>query len=207
MNQQLVPGAPLSIDALARDLQMSNTPVREALARLTADRLVVQVQNRGFLVSALPSETELAQMSDVRQLIELHIVETFEMHRLDTVDFAEIIEANRHPQDGPTFRDYRVFNRHDENFHRILVGLSGNPFLVRAWEDLHIHLQVARLYSGTGIIGEQEAADEHLAIIEALQRRDRAAAVAATRRHMDESRSRLRDLYRSAIQRLEAHSR
>src|SRR5690554_477913 len=49
INQELKPGAPISIDNLAAQLNMSNTPIREALMRAHGERLVTQKTNRGFL--------------------------------------------------------------------------------------------------------------------------------------------------------------
>ena len=51
INQDFPPGAPVSIDNLAQQLKMSNTPVREALMRAHGEGLVTQKINHGFVVA------------------------------------------------------------------------------------------------------------------------------------------------------------
>src|SRR5215213_4192348 len=72
VNQDFEPGAPLSIDGLADQLKMSNTPVREALMRANGERLVRQKTNHGFVVAALLTLPELRQLFEVRHLLEVH---------------------------------------------------------------------------------------------------------------------------------------
>src|SRR5687768_8381744 len=72
VNQDFEPGAALSIDGLARQLSMSNTPVREALMRANGERLVRQKTNHGFVVAALLTPNELHQLFDLRHMLEVH---------------------------------------------------------------------------------------------------------------------------------------
>jgi len=65
----LLPGQPLSIDKLAQDLGVSPTPVREALARLSADGLVERTQNKTALVAKI-SIDDVRQVYEVRKLVE-----------------------------------------------------------------------------------------------------------------------------------------
>src|SRR3954466_12887328 len=72
INQDFQPGASISIDSLARQLSMSNTPVREALMRANGERLVSQKTNHGFVVSNILTASELHQLFDVRHILEIH---------------------------------------------------------------------------------------------------------------------------------------
>jgi DNA-binding GntR family transcriptional regulator len=72
MNHTLSPGARLNIDALARTLGVSPTPVREALARAEATGLVVKERNRGYAVAPLIGLDELHALMDFRLLVEPH---------------------------------------------------------------------------------------------------------------------------------------
>ena len=68
INQDFQPGAPISIGSLARQLNMSNTPVREALMRAHGERLVRQKTNHGFVVADLLTPLELRQLFGIRHL-------------------------------------------------------------------------------------------------------------------------------------------
>jgi len=69
MRNDLLPGQPLSIDELARDLGVSPTPVREALTRLSADGLVERVRNKTAVVAEITAE-DVRQVYEVRKLLE-----------------------------------------------------------------------------------------------------------------------------------------
>ena len=73
IKNDLLPGHPLSIDKLAKDLGVSPTPVREALTRLSADGLVERVRNRTALVARITAE-DVHQVYEVRKLLEPYAV-------------------------------------------------------------------------------------------------------------------------------------
>jgi DNA-binding GntR family transcriptional regulator len=66
----LPPGERVNIDAVARAMQVSPTPVREALARMEGEGLVVKRPLAGYVAAPLRSPTELGQLLDVRERIE-----------------------------------------------------------------------------------------------------------------------------------------
>ena len=70
MNHTLGPGSRLNIDALAKTLGVSPTPVREALARIEAEGLIVKGPTRGYLVAPLIRLEDLHSLIDFRLLIE-----------------------------------------------------------------------------------------------------------------------------------------
>ncbi len=70
MNHSFEPGERLNIDALARTLGVSPTPIREALARMEAEGLVVRGPRRSYTVAPLISLDDLRALIDFRLLIE-----------------------------------------------------------------------------------------------------------------------------------------
>ena len=70
MNHTLAPGSRLNIEVLAKTLGVSPTPVREALARVEAEGMVVKEPRRGYLVAPLISLDDLHSLIDFRLLIE-----------------------------------------------------------------------------------------------------------------------------------------
>jgi len=73
LRNELLPGETLSIDSLAENLGVSQTPVREALTRLSADRLVEYQRNKGFRVAPI-TESCVREIYEIRRLIEPYTV-------------------------------------------------------------------------------------------------------------------------------------
>ena len=69
-NYEIVPGSKVNIDALAKKLDVSQTPVREALSRLESDGLIVKEPLKGFRATDLLTIQELDDLFKFRLLIE-----------------------------------------------------------------------------------------------------------------------------------------
>jgi len=185
-DRQVEPGARLGIDATAKLLDMSITPVREAMARLTTQGLLVQDANRGFTVARLLTTSEFSALFATRRVLETAALETHARNlgveaRLtdpNSVSVAQIAalqavaEQMRNVTHGTRYHEYAAFSRLDSEFHRLVVEFSGNRFLVNAWSGMNFHLHVSRLYTGSGVIDYGDALREHEAIVAAVVKRD-----------------------------------
>lgn len=191
LDHQLEPGTRLSVPGLAEQLAMSATPVREALAHVVGQRLVVQHDNRGFMVAPLLSEREFHELFSVRQLLEIHAltVATFEKDVIERL--AELVQSMPAMESGPTYKDFREFNRADNKFHQMLVSMAKNGILLRSWQDLHFHLHIGRLYAGSGVIDFADGLREHAAIVGALQEGDRECLIEIATCHIEHAEHRL----------------
>jgi DNA-binding GntR family transcriptional regulator len=164
---------------------MSNTPVREALMRAHGEQLVRQKTNHGFVVAHLLTATELAHLFDVRHTLEVHALKSADISQADAlVELGNLVEQMAYATDGAVYDDYKDYLILDHQFHRSIVGLSGNTFLMKAWEDLHVHLHLSRLYSGVGLFDRSNSVDEHQGILNAVRQRDRDMALVLLSRHI-----------------------
>lgn len=191
MDNQIAPGARLTIDGLARDLKVSQTPVREALAALEADGLTVKEYNRSYRATEIITPAEFDDLYEFRMRVEPWAAANAAARATD----AQVSQLHRildglssAPHDGH-YHDYRAFAENDQVFHRQVHVSSGNSALPIAFERLNVHLQMFRLYYGSGI--GIEAVREHQAIYAAIADRDEAAAAAAMADHLGASRLRL----------------
>jgi DNA-binding GntR family transcriptional regulator len=179
---------------LAEQLGMSNTPVREALTRAVAQRLVIQDTNRGFTVAPLLKEQEYHQLFDMRHLLEMHAFATMQSGGTEVARLSELVTLMPSMEHGTAYSDFRDFNQADREFHHTLISMSQNPFLIRAWEGLYFHLHMGRLYAGAGVIDFGYALREHAAIVQALQAEDRETAARTASHHIQQAEQRLRRL-------------
>lgn len=186
MDGKLESGDPLSIDGTARDLGVSPTPVREALARLEATGMVVRSALRGYRVAPQLSPGELMDLMEARLLIEAHNAHTACRHA-DEEFLSELersIEDLRQAPNGPHFSDYRSYWEADERFHRLVAEQTGNRFLIGAYNSLGGHVHRFRLFAGTGVQDAGIATREHTAIVTAMRRGDAVQAQAAMTAHL-----------------------
>lgn len=195
VNQAFMPGELLNVDSLANQLQMSKTPVREALMRLTGERLVVQTNNRGFIVSALLTEADFHYLFETRQILELNLLQSVKIDQAVLSRLRADVNKMSKMEPGTTYERYAEFTWTDHEFHRGLLGMSANPFLFEAWEDLHFHLHIARLYIGIGIFDHVEAAKEHDEILTALEAGEQERAVTLLASHIRGAEKRLTALF------------
>ncbi|MCC6223121.1 MAG: GntR family transcriptional regulator [Thermoleophilia bacterium] len=180
------PGDRLVIDHLARELGVSATPVRDALARLAAERLVVFEPYRGFTVRPEPTRAEIEASFEARRGIEAYAARlgcdraSSEQVR-ELAGLAGRIAERRY---GPRFDGYSTFVRLNQAFHEQIVAASGNPFLLEAFRGLAHDLLIARTLHDRGIPDLDEIAGEHDRIVRAFERRDPAAAEEAVSEHV-----------------------
>jgi DNA-binding GntR family transcriptional regulator len=188
------PGAKLNIDALGRELKVSSTPLREALARLTAEGLVSAEPFVGFAVAPMPDAKYYGDLFDFRLIIEPWAAA--ESARLQLARTLQTLEAAVRAMGGSSlsrrYRRFRDFSDADDLFHRTVMAGTGNAPACKAYEDLRIHLHMSRLY----IHREQETEStraQHLAILQAIRLGHAEEAAQHMRGHLIQSRKKLLD--------------
>ena len=182
---ELIPGARLHIESLSEQFDVSPTPIREALNRLAAERIVTQEPYRGFRVSDLLSGAELTQLLRVRELIESAAVEQTARTRTD--DVLQKLNVLVERMDAIVFADefdIKAFNAADAEFHRLTVSASGNRFLLEALEALHVHVQIARLYHSRSSTESRRSNKDHKRLLESIERGDSEDACNQVRIHI-----------------------
>ena len=195
MNHDLDAGARLNIDALARALGVSPTPVREALVRMEAEGLVVKEPRRGYTVTPL---IEPRGSAGADRLPPAHRARGG-CRRCAAGDGREAAALRAFARSGGAGDHDATANRldmiYDATFHDTIAELGGNRWLRESLARLRSHLHMYRLYHHAG----QAAATkpEHVAIARAIGRRDPDAAAEAMRAHLQTAMRRLDDVFAS----------
>lgn len=195
MDNELEPGARLSIDGLSRDLQVSPTPVREALFRCEAEGLVVRRPNAGYTVAPLLERQALVDLYDLRLLLEPAAAGRAATNaaEADLAEMRDAVERMRPAIMGDSYASYREFADQDARLHGAIAAASGNPLIAETLERLRSHTHSYRLYFRHGIAEVTLA--EHEAILAAIAASDPGAATEAMRSHLECSRARLLSAY------------
>lgn len=185
LRHAITPGQHVTIDSIARELQVSQTPVREALIRLEADGLMENAPNKGYSVASLLDPDGYSQLFDFRLLIEpwaageatersSSSAGVLESTLIDARTQLALVESNaRSGRGGGLDTLHRVLSEHSAKFHSLVTGLSLNKYLVNAYEDSHFHLHLFRLYLAARSAAAQTedlalAFDQHYSVDSAL---------------------------------------
>jgi DNA-binding GntR family transcriptional regulator len=193
MEQEFPPESRLNIDALSTELKVSPTPIREALARLAAERLVIFEPYKGYAVSPPLTPSELDDLIHVRSLIETDAVRlaAVRIKRHDLLALEKLLaELAAIPWPSASFQAYQQSNQLDKRFHEIMIRAADNRFLLETYSSLNAHVQLARFYRQYGAIAHQDTYEEHKAIYKALEAHDPSAAVQAMERHLSAAEAR-----------------
>jgi DNA-binding GntR family transcriptional regulator len=183
MSLKLPPETRVSVDSLARELGVSQTPIREALSMLEANGLVSKRHFAGYATSARMDRAQLDELFEFRLLIEPHAArKAAEM--MSDADMRLLAS-------GETALSHDGFADMDTEFHRLIAQGAQNYLIADSLARLHIHIHIFRSCFKREIA--EEAVHEHTAIIAAIRARNGAKAEAAMRRHIEFSYGRLRD--------------
>ena len=182
----------ISIDAMSRNLGVSQTPTRAALFRLEEQGLVIRDHNRGFFVAPLYSAPRYSDLYDFRALVEPEMASKA-ARSIDKPAMAELVALkktmeNRLENAKPDV-EYSRFALDDNAFHRWIIDHGKNAIILETFDRLHVHTHLFRLRYHSEVTNE--ALKEHALIVDALLNRDPDAARAAMAHHINQSRLRM----------------
>lgn len=193
MSLRIPPRARITVDNLARELKVSQTPIREALSRLEAEGLVVKTHLVGYSAAPQLTRKRFDELYELRLLLEppsaAKAAELMDEAALDALRrFAQAMSAGTGSDDARV--RYSQFARQDAELHDMIMVGSGNELIRESLARLHTHVHIFRLLFHSRVT--EDAIEEHDRIIDAMVRRDPDGAAAAMRRHIERSRDRLR---------------
>jgi len=173
IERRLMPGTRLAEQSMAEIFGVSRTIVRQALNQLSRDRLVTLEPARGASV-ATPSAEEARQVFETRAMLESELARRLSQ----TITTAQIAQLRQHLEEERAAiarTDVPGRTRLLADFHVVLARLLGNEVLAELLGDLLSRSSVISLMYQSSMSAEQSQA-EHVAIVDALERRDSEAA-------------------------------
>jgi DNA-binding GntR family transcriptional regulator len=174
---ELQPGSVFSESDLSRKVRIGRTPLREALQRLQAQRLVTTLPRRGVVVSDINIVDYLALLETRRVLDRLVATKAA---RRATPEQRRALEKTAQAMAVAAARgDMAEFMRLDTVFDRLVEAASRSAFALQASVPLHAHCRrFWYLYRHNGDL--PRAAELHAAMMNAVAAGDEAAAGAAS---------------------------
>ena len=186
-------GEQLNPVKIAQGLGVSATPVKDAISRLASERFVEVVPQRGSFVAKIGPQ-DLVNRYNIRLMFELWACregmtalsdEVLQRMRMIWVSAGELVDAARGGE-----MDMDAFAAQDVAFHRLIIGLPGNPLLVAGYESLGWIGQIARVNRAAPASEFAAAHREHGRILRGFETGDEPSVVHAVAFHLENSRSR-----------------
>jgi len=187
----LMPGDRFSESELAERVQVSRTPLRQALQRLEREGFLQVFPKLGWQVAPLDFDT-FDELYDLRVLIECHatlrLCESLERPALDALAAVWLRpEAER-------LAEAEAVGRLDESFHSLLVAGSANREMQRVHGEITERIRIIRRLDFTKPARVEATYDEHARILRAITRRRADEAQRLLRAHIEQSKLEVRHI-------------
>lgn len=182
--RRLAPGTIVSEVALARQLKVSRTPVHDALRQLAKDGLVQQRANHRAVIATFSRE-DLRDIFDMRKLLEGEAAR-LAATRIDRPNLARLRVAADALSRGQKKPDWlERWADFDEDFHASIAQSAGSP---RLYQDIVRYRLLHRAFNTLTTTVEvlQQALEEHVRILDALEKRDAKEAARQMVSHIQE---------------------
>ena len=200
VENQIAPGAKLNERELSEVLQVSRTPLREAIKMLAAEGLVELLPNRG----AIAVELTQAEVLDTFELMAGLEALSGELaaQRITEAELAEIRATHYEMLAAYTRRDLPAYYRLNAQIHCGINAAAKNSVLTATYNQVNARLQALRFRSNQDEAKWKQAMAEHDRMIDALGKRDGGAMRKVLGEHLDHKRDVVVEQLRQASKQL-----
>jgi DNA-binding GntR family transcriptional regulator len=195
----LLPGDRFSESELTQRINVSRTPLRQALQRLEREGFLQVFPKLGWQVAPLDFEV-FDELYDLRVLIECHaaqrLAESLDRPALKALNEVWLVPEAERADDGD------AVGRLDEQFHATLVQGGGNREMARVHREITDRIRIIRRLDFTKPARVAATYDEHARILRAITRRRADEAQRLLRAHIEQSKLEVRHITLDTLYRL-----
>ncbi|WP_300745399.1 GntR family transcriptional regulator [uncultured Bifidobacterium sp.] len=166
MSGDYSPYTRLAEASIGKQIGMSRTPIREALARLANDGLIRKV-NSGYYVSQ-PDFSDIAELYELRILLEKHGIFRGITKSAYDVDALQDIKAKWETMRGEHIVPDPGFVVRDEDFHESLLRAAGNQVMGDVLQNVNLRIRSVRMYDFITEDRIDWTINTHLSILESV---------------------------------------
>jgi DNA-binding GntR family transcriptional regulator len=192
---RIEPGAKLNERELSVRLQVSRTPLREAIKLLGAEGLVDLIPNRGAVAVKL-TEQDIRQAFEMLAGLEAMSGELAAL-RITSAQLAEVKALHYDMLACFARDDLSGYYRHNARIHLAVNEAAGNPLLMKTYKEINARVQSLRFRTNQDRFRWQQAVREHESMLQALEARDAAAMRRILTEHLLHKRDSVVELLRS----------
>lgn len=194
----LMPGERISESDLAQQIQVSRTPLRQALQRLQHEGFVEPIPKVGWLVPQLNFE-KFDELYDFRVLLECFAVRQLCATEESRSVVLDVLARIWHVPVKKRLQDPATVAGLDEAFHMEIVTSTGNSEMVRAYREITERMRIIRRLDFTKPKRVSATYDEHAQILSLIQQRRGDEAQRLLRAHIEASKREVRNITLSML--------
>lgn len=184
-------GSFINEQAVADDIGISRTPVREALRRLASEGLVEQIPNRGTMIPII-TRKQINDIMDLRIMLEIFAATCVIRNESSPGEvLTEIIEQQEKMAAHADVSRIKEFVALDQKFHATILEYSDNSELARAYERVSVRQWMIGTKSLFRVERWPSVIEEHRKIKDAIASGDVDAVEVAVREHLSATRDSL----------------
>ncbi|MDN6640309.1 MAG: GntR family transcriptional regulator [Tetragenococcus sp.] len=190
LNDQLDHNTIYSETRLSKELEVSRTPMRAALNRLTQERYIDVIPNKGFQLHRM-TEKDVVETFQIRSAIEgfctSHIANEYENYGNLFTELEELLQHQRKViSEKGTIEE---FFKYDQKFHQLIISSIDNETFNKLFNRYIFTMRTLALSSLRHEGRMEEALEEHTNILKAMKDGDRFSVYPVTLKHMDNPKS------------------
>lgn len=180
---ELRPGEKIRVAELAEELDVSLTPMREALKILDKENLVELMTNRGARVVEITVEGTRSLFEVISRLEAL--AAELAASRITDEEMQVLEDLHARMQDRHKAGDLPTYFDLNRQIHDLVVKAANNPDLAHVRTSLAYHVERARFLSVATDAHREKSMEDHERLMEALRRRDANAARDIWQTHLE----------------------
>ena len=167
---KIVPGSKLNERELAESLNVSRTPIREAIRRLAADGLVELIANRGAIALQLSLEDVIHTFNVIADLegfsgeLAANNISDTALSELEALQYEMMASYAR--------RDLSTYYKLNLRIHHLINQAANNPVLAQLFSQVNARIEALRFRSNQDGVKWEKAVEEHQEMLDTLKARD-----------------------------------
>lgn len=183
MDREIGPEDRLVQEKLAAELDISRTPVREALLRLEKEGVLHLANSGGFRLARI-SEEETLELYQARAAIEGQAARILTARGdKDELERLRVLIRKAEDMKNPSTRDYFIANR---TIHRAFMEAAGNRFLLEMFDMIWGRAMAFHLFAAIENADISKSLGNHIELVDVIAQGDRGAALEAFTAHIQE---------------------
>ena len=182
LNNEYKNGQKLNEMMLAKELNISRTPIREALKQLELEGLVESIPNKGVYVRGFSSR-DIDDMFEIRMMLEGLAIE-LAIERMDDEHFMKIKDVFELMEFYTMKLDQYKLNELNILFHETIYQATQSPYFERLLKDVHYYVSVTSNHAIARPERMENSLKEHREILETIIARDKELAKETIQKHI-----------------------